>query len=92
MDYHFLFYKYISEKYLQFRKNKNILLRKTFDTPHTSNWSTCYGTAYLKDMYLILKGIEKIIFVMTLKILLICKYLNFTAVLSFSKVCIQFSE
>ena len=36
-------------------------------------------------MYIILKGIEKILFVSVLRILLICKFLNFTAVFTKNK-------
>ena len=49
---------------------------------------------YLKDMYITLKGTGKILFVLVLRILLICKFLNFTAdftkKVKLSKVCIQF--
>ena len=39
-----------------------------------------YVYVNFKDMYITLKGIEKILFVSVLKILLICKSLNFTVV------------
>ena len=45
---------------------------------------------YLKNMYITLKGIGKILFVSLLRILLICKFLNFTAV--FIKTKLTFSE
>ena len=38
-----------------------------------------YIYIYLKNMYITLKGIGKILFVSVLKIFLICKFLNFTA-------------
>ena len=41
-------------------------------------------------MYITLKGIGKILFVSLLRILLICKFLNFTAV--FIKTKLTFSE
>ena len=55
-----------------------------FGSLHTSNriylLPNCFSNyVYLKDIYLSLKGIGKILFVSLLKILLICKTLNFTA-------------
>ena len=46
-------------------------------------------------MYVTLKGIGKILFVSALRILLICKFLNFMAAFTkkvkLYKICIQFS-
>ena len=76
------------------------LLGNIFGSPHTSNWihslRNCFSNyVYLKDMYITLKGIGKILFVSVLRILLICKFRNFTAAftkkIKLSKVCIQFS-
>ena len=83
MDYYFFFC--ISEKYLQFRRKQKHLLKKNFGSSHTSNQiylpTNCFSYyAYLKDMYITLKRVEKILFVSVLRILLICKILNFTAV------------
>ena len=63
---------------------KSICQGKLFGSLHTSNWiyllrSYFSNYVYLKDMYLNLKGIRKILFVSVLRILLICKTLNFTA-------------
>ena len=105
MDYTF----YILGKYIQFRRKQKPLLRKLFSLkwpPHTSNriyllWNCFANYIYLKDVYITMKGIGKIRFVSVLRIFLICKFLNFTAVFiiiskfilnsKFSKVCIQFS-
>ena len=67
-----------------FIRKKQYLLGKIFDSPHKSNWiyllQKCFSNyVYLKDTYITLKGIEKILFVLVLRILLICKFLNFTA-------------
>ena len=63
---------------------KRHLVRNMFSSPHTSNWiyflHNCFSNyLYLKDMYITLKGIGKILFVSVLRILLICKFLNVTA-------------
>ena len=47
-----------------------------------------FNYIYLKDMYIILKGIKKILFASVLRVLLICKFLNFTKIIKLSKVCI----
>ena len=65
------------------RKIKHVI-GKIFGSPHTSNWiyllRNCFSNyVYLKDMYLSLKGIGKILFVSVLRILLICNFLNFKA-------------
>ena len=82
-----------------FIRKKKHLLGNIFGSPHTSNriylLRNCFSNyVYLKDMYLSLKGIGKILFVSVLRILLICKTLNFTAAftkkIKVSKVCIQF--
>ena len=67
-----------------FVKKKKHLLGNIFGSPHTSNriylLRNCFSNyVYLKDMYITLKGIGKILFVSVLRILLICKTLNFTA-------------
>ena len=58
--------------------------KKLFGSLHTSNriylMRNCFSnSAYLKDMYLSLKGTEQIMFVSMLRILLIFKTLNFSA-------------
>ena len=63
---------------------KSICQGKLFGSLHTSNriylLRNCFSNyVYLKDMYMSLKGIGKILFVSVLRILLICKTLNFTA-------------
>ena len=63
---------------------KSICQGKLFGSLHTSNriylLRNCFSNyVYLKDMYLSLKCIGKILFVSVLRILLICKILNFTA-------------
>ena len=67
-----------------FIRKKKHLLGNIFGSPHTSNriylLRNCFSNyVYLKDMYITLKGIGKILFVSVLRILLICKFLNFTA-------------
>ena len=61
-----------------------------FGPPHTSNQfyllQNCFTNyIYLKDMYITLTGIKKILFVPALRILLICKFLNFVAVFTKNK-------
>ena len=69
----FFIYIHISEKYLQFRKKSKTFVKENFwFTPESfSNY------VYLKVMHITLKGIGKSTFVSVLKILLICKFLNF---------------
>ena len=83
-----------------FYKEKTHLLGNIFGLPHASNQiyllqNYFSNYVYLKDTYITLKSIGKILFVSVLKILLICKFLNFTATVTkkvkLSKVCIQFS-
>ena len=62
---------------------KSICYGKLFGSLHTSNriylLRNCFWNyVYLNDMYMSLKGTGKIIFVSVLRILLICKTLNFT--------------
>ena len=82
-----LLFLYISEKYLQFRKEQNHFLGTIFGSLHTNNQiyllRNCFSNyLYPKDMYITLKGIGKILFVLVLKVFLICKFLNFTAVVT----------
>ena len=77
-----LLFLYISEKYLQFREKQKHLLKKIFGSPYTRNlifllWNFFSNSVYLKDVYIILKRIRKILLVLVLRILLICKFLNF---------------
>ena len=78
---------------------KSICWGKFFGSLHTSNriyllWHCFSNYVYLKDMYMSLKGIGKTLFVLVLRILLICKTLNFTAAfttkIKVTKVCIHF--
>ena len=76
---------------------KSICQGELFGSLHTSKWiyipQNCFSNyVYLKDMCMNLKGIGKILFVSVLRILIICKTLNFTAVFTkkIPKVCIQF--
>ena len=78
-----------------FIRKKKHLLEKIF-----GNWiyllRNCFSNyVYLKDKYITLKGIGKILFLSASRILLICKFLNFTAVctkkIKLSKVFIQYS-
>ena len=64
--------------------NTKLLLGENFGSPHTSNQVYLLrgyfsNYLYLKDMYIILKGTGKILYALELRILLICKFLNFTA-------------
>ena len=58
---------YISEKYLQFRKKQNHLLRKVFGLPHTSKQIYLLRNYFFKlyisqsYMYITLEGIGKIV-------------------------------
>ena len=68
MYYSISFFIYISEKYLQFRKEQKHLLRKNFGPPHTSNriYLLCNRFSnyiYLRDMQITLKGIGKVLFI-----------------------------
>ena len=83
-----------------FIRKKKHLLGNIFGSPHTSNriylLRNCFSNyIYLKDMYITFKDIGKFLFLVVLKILLICKFLNFTTAftkkIKLSKVCIQFS-
>ena len=78
---------------------KSICQGKLFGSLHTSNriyllWNCFSNYVYLKDMYMSLKGIGKILIVSVLRILLICKNLNFTAAfakkLKFPKLAFNF--
>ena len=63
-------------------KTKAFIRRNFWFTPSNRIYllQNCFSNyVYLKDMYLSLKGIGKILFVSVLRILLICKTLNFTA-------------
>ena len=67
---------------IPFIRKKKHFLGKSLS--HTNNWicllRNCFSNyVYLKDMYITWKGTEKIMFVSVLKILLIWKFLNFTA-------------
>ena len=69
---------------VHFIRKKKHLLGNIFGSPHTSNWiyllRNCFSNyLYLNGMNITLKGIGKIMFVSVLQILLICKFLNFTA-------------
>ena len=71
-------------KFLVILIRKSICYGKLFGSLHTSNriylLRNCFSNyVYLNDMYMSLKGIGKILFVSVLRILLICKTLNFTA-------------
>ena len=66
-----------------FIRKKKHLLGNIFGSLHTSNrislLRNCFSNyVYVKDMHIILKGIEKMLFVLVLRILLICRFLNFT--------------
>ena len=89
MAYYFFFY--ISEKHLQFRKkNKSVCLGTG-----SSSCETVFQSFFSQRYIIHLKGIGKILFGSVLRILLICKYLNFTTVfikkVTISKVCIELS-
>ena len=82
-----------------FYKEKKYLLGNMFGSPHTSyriylkrNFFSNY--VYLKNMYITLKGIGKILFVSVLRMLLICKFLKctttFTKKLNFPKFAFNF--
>ena len=72
----------------------------TFRSPHTSNriylLRNCFSNyVYLKDTYIIFEGIGKILFLLVLAIILISKFLNFTAMftktINFPKLSYNFS-
>ena len=96
----FVFLYFFSEKYLQFRKIQKDLLKKILGSPQISArvylLQICSSNyVHLKLLYIILKGIGKILFVSVLRIFLICKFLNFRAVftkkkLNFSKLAFRF--
>ena len=74
---------------------KKHLLGNVFGSPHTSNWiyllQNCFSNyLHRKDMYITLKGIGKIIFVLVVRIFLICKFLNFTS--AFTKKKLNFPK
>ena len=83
---------YLSMKLLVilFIREKKHLLGNTFGSPHTSNriyllrnfFPKC---VYLRDMYITLKDSGKVLFVSVFRILLICKFLNFTVVFTNKK-------
>ena len=92
----FLFHIFESSAF-NLSKNKSIsieksraLVRKVFGSPYTinqiyllQNWFSNY--VYFKDMYITLKEIRKLLFLMVLRILLICKFLNLTAIFTIQK-------
>ena len=100
MDY-FFFFSIFQRSIFNLEKNKSILLRRIFGSTRTSNRiyllrNSFSNYVYLKDMYITLKGIKKILFVSVLRILLIFKFLNFTAGstkkrIRLSKICMQYS-
>ena len=74
---------YISEKYLN-------LLGKIFVSAHISNriylLRNCFSNyLYFKDKYINLKGTGRLLFVLMLKTLIFCKFLNFTSVFTKKK-------
>ena len=85
------------------QKKLKYLFGKIFGSLDTSNWiyllrNYISNYVYLKDMYIALKGIRKILFASGLRILLVCKFVNFTTVftkklknIKLSKVCMQIS-
>ena len=97
MDFYFFLY---FREAPTIQKKTKAFVRKNFGSPHTSHWiylpQNCFSNhVYLKDLYITLKGIEKILFVLVLRILLICKFLNFAAVfiqknLNFPKLAYNF--
>ena len=83
MDY---FFFYFSEKHLQFRKKSKAFVRENgeiFGSPQASN------QIFLKDMYITLKGLEKILFVLLLRIVLMYNFLNFPAVFTKKKFSLK---
>ena len=79
----------IQRSTVNLEKKKKYLSGKIFGSLHTSNWIyflwNCFSNyVYLNDMYITLKRIEKILFVLVLRILLNCKFLNFTAVFAYN--------
>ena len=84
----------ISEKFLQFRKQQKYLLTKIFGSLDKSNRiylmrNSFSNYVYLKDMYITLKEIEKILFVSVLRIFLICRFLDFTNVFTKKELSFQ---
>ena len=100
MDY-FFFFSIFQRIIFNLEKNKSILLRRIFGSTRTRNRiyllrNSFSNYVYLKDIYITLKGIKKILFVSVLRTLLIFKFLNFTAVFTkkrirLSKICMQYS-
>ena len=76
---------------------QKLLLEKIFGSTHTNNriyllWNCFLNYVYLKDAYISLKGIGKILSESVLRILLIC---NFTVVFTeknLSKVSVQYIQ
>ena len=86
----FIFHHSIQHKAsgYSFYKEKEHLLGNIFGSPYTSNRiyllrNYFSNYVYLKDMYITSKSIGKILFVSVLRILQICKFLNFTALLHY---------
>ena len=78
-----------------FYKEKKAFAREHFGSPHKSNWiyllQNCFSNyVYLKDMYITLKGIGKILFVSVSRILLMGKFQNFTT--TFNKKNLNFPK
>ena len=84
------FFSY-SIKAFSMRLLATLFIRKKKAFARENFWFTSYNNqiyltwncfsihVYLKDMYITLKGIGKILFVSVLRILLICEFLNFMA-------------
>ena len=104
MHYYFFFYICIFQRStFDLEKKQKHLSRKICASPYTNNrtylqWNSFSNYVNLKDVYITLKRIRKLLFVLALKVLLICKFLNFTSAFSnkrkeikLSNICIQFS-
>ena len=68
-----IFFLYFREVHSIKKKKQMPLLRQIFDLPYTSDliylqWNCFSSYLYLKDMYIILKGTGKILFILVLRI------------------------
>ena len=82
MDYYFFFI--FQRSTFKLEKKTKAFVKENFRFTHTSNrlyllWNCFSNYVHLKDLYITLKGIGKVLLVSVSRILLICNFLNFTA-------------
>ena len=85
MGYFFFFLNIFQESTFNLKQKQKYLWRNIFGSPHTSNRISLLRNffssyVYIKNVYITSKGIVKFLFVLVLRIFLICRFLYVTAV------------